>query len=56
MEVEMMEHVIISIKLEYLRRNKLPRIIFVLMCRSDYVISHIVNEAGSLVLIDEKVL
>ena len=44
-----------GIKLEYLHRNKLPRIIFVLMCGSDYVISWVVNEAGSLALIDEKV-
>ena len=47
--------VIIGIKLRYLCCNKLPRIIFVLMCGSDYVISWVVNEAGSLALIDEKV-
>ena len=44
-----------GIKLEYLCHNKLPRIIFVLMCGSDYVISCIINEAGSSALIDEKV-
>ena len=41
-----------GIKLEYLHRNKLPRIIFVLMCSSDYVTSHVVNEARSSALID----
>ena len=48
--------VIIGIKLEYLCCNKLPRIIFVLMCEHDYIISRVVNGARSLVLIDEKVL
>ena len=47
--------VIIGIKLRYLCRNKLPRIIFILMCGSDYVISHIVNGARSSALIDGKV-
>ena len=46
--------VIIGIKLRYLCCNKLPRIIFVLMCGSDYVIICIINGAGSLVLIDGK--
>ena len=44
-----------GIKLEYVHCNKLPGIIFMLMCGSDYVISHMINEAGSLALIDEKV-
>ena len=35
---------------------KLPRIIFVLMYRCDYVISHIISGARSSVLIDGKVL
>ena len=51
----MKNKVIIGINLVYLHHNKLPRIIFVLMCSSDYVISSVVNEAGSLALIDRKV-
>ena len=50
-----MNDVIIGIKLEYLHCNKLPRIIFMLMCGSDYIISRVVNGAGSSALIDEKV-
>ena len=47
--------VIIGIKLEYLRHNKLPRIIFVLMHEHDYIISCVVTGAGSSALIDGKV-
>ena len=48
--------VINDIKLEYLCHNKLPGIIFVLMHGADYVISHVIDQTGSLALIDEKVL
>ena len=50
-----LDKVIIGIKLRYLHRNKVPRIIFVLMCGSDYVISCVLNGARSLALIDGKV-
>ena len=47
---------IIGIKLEYLCRNKLPRVIFILMCECDHIISCIITGAGSLALIDGNCL
>ena len=53
-QITQTKNLIIGIKLDYLRRNKLPRIIFVLMCKCDYIISHVITGAVSSALIDEN--